>query len=168
MKIKTLILGELQTNCYILTIEDECVIIDPADDFSCIKENVGNKKVVGCLVTHFHFDHIGALEEVLSKYDLDINKVNSDKFNFEILETPGHTIESKTFYFFKEKLFFSGDFLFKGNIGRTDLGGNNRLMKESLSKIEKYDSDITIYPGHGEKTTLGEEKKNFQQYVEYL
>ncbi|MBO7523142.1 MAG: MBL fold metallo-hydrolase, partial [Bacteroidales bacterium] len=50
--------------------------------FSKIKEYLKGKKVVGCLITHFHGDHIGALEEVLSYYDLDINKINSKKFKF--------------------------------------------------------------------------------------
>lgn len=168
MQIKTLILGDLETNCYIVSIDNECLIIDPADDFSSIRESLSDKKVVGCLVTHFHFDHIGALEEVLSKYNLEINKVKSNKFKFDIIETPGHTIESKTFYFPEEKIFFSGDFLFQNSIGRTDLGGNNQLMKESLDKIESYPDDITIYPGHGPTTNLGNEKKNFSKYKEYL
>ena len=103
MNVERLIVGDIDTNCYIVNIDDEYIIIDPGDDFSKIKEHLKGKKVVGCLVTHFHFDHIGALEEVISYYDLEVNKVNSKKFKFEIIKTPGHTIDSKTFYFKKAK-----------------------------------------------------------------
>ena len=50
---------------------------------------------------------------------------------------------------------FVGDFLFKDGIGRTDLGGNVLDMKKSLLKISKYDKNIDIYPGHGDKSKLG-------------
>ena len=66
MNIKRLILGYLDTNVYILTIDNEAIIIDPADDFNTIKKELKDYKVVGCLLTHYHPDHMGALEEVLS------------------------------------------------------------------------------------------------------
>ena len=60
---------------------------------------------------------------------------------------------------------FTGDFLFYLSVGRTDLEyGNNDEMLKSIEKIKKYNDDITIYPGHSSKTTLGFEKK----YNEYL
>lgn len=164
MEVKRIIVGPLETNCYLLTIDDEVLIIDPGDNFPLIKENIGNKKPTGCLVTHFHQDHIEALEEVISKYDLEINKVNSDKFKFKILETPGHTFDSKTFYFASEQIMFTGDFIFKSSIGRTDLGGNDQDMIESLEMIKQYEDDIKIYPGHGPSTTLGAEKNRFSLY----
>ncbi len=164
MDIKTLVVGALETNCYILKIDDECLIIDPGDDFNKIKEAVKDYKVVGCLVTHFHPDHIGSLEEVLSTYDIDVNKVNSNKFKFETIETPGHTFDSKTFYFKTKHLMFTGDFIFNNSIGRTDLGGNDKDMIESLEMLKSYPDDITIYPGHGPSTNLGEEKKRFSLY----
>ena len=55
---------------------------------------------------------------------------------------------------------FVGDFIFYENIGRVDLpGGSYQEMLESLKKMKKYSNDITLYPGHGEKTTLGHERK---------
>ena len=63
---------------------------------------------------------------------------------------------------------FCGDFLFKDTFGRTDLGGNNEDMIKSLELINRYDDDITLYPGHGSKTTLGLEKKHFKEYISYL
>ena len=56
---------------------------------------------------------------------------------------------------------FCGDFIFKGCIGRCDLaGGDIRIMMKSIDKIKKYNDDIIVYPGHGDKTTLGYEKEN--------
>lgn len=165
MEIKKVIVGPLETNCYILKNNNECLVIDPGADFPKIKKEIGENKVVGCLVTHFHQDHIEALEELLSYYNVEINNINNNNFNFIILETPGHTFDSRTFYFPKEKIMFCGDFLFKNGIGRTDLGGNQKDMINSLHEIEKYDDEITIYPGHGPSTTLGQEKRNFSLYI---
>ena len=164
MKITTIKVGDLATNCYLLEKNGKVLIIDPGDDFSLIKSKIESKHVVGCLVTHFHFDHIGALEEVLSYYNLEVNKVTAPDFVFETIETPGHTFDSKTFYFKNEKVMFTGDFIFKSSIGRTDLGGNDKDMVYSLNLIEKYADDIAIYPGHGPSTNLGQEKKNFRTY----
>ena len=164
MDIKRVIVGPLETNCYILTIDNECLIVDPGDDFQIIKENIGSKKVIGCLVTHFHPDHIGALEEVISYYDIEINKQNYNNFEYEIIETPGHTFDSKTFYFKKINTMFTGDFIFKSSIGRTDLGGSDDDMKKSLDSFKEYQDNIIIYPGHGPSTTLGVEKKYFDLY----
>ena len=164
MDIKVIKVGPLETNCYILTIDNECIIIDPGDDFPKIKETISTNKVIGCLVTHFHQDHIEALEEVVSHYDVEINKPSYGKFKYEIIETPGHTFDSKTFYFKDINTMFTGDFIFKSSIGRTDLGGNDNDMKKSLEDFKKYDDDIIIYPGHGPKTTLGTEKINFIFY----
>ena len=164
MDIKVIKVGPLETNCYILTIENESIIIDPGDDFNKIKEAIGTNKIIGCLVTHFHQDHIEALEEVVSHYDVEINKPKYGKFNYETIETPGHTFDSKTFYFKDINTMFTGDFIFKSSIGRTDLGGNDKDMIDSLEKFKQYDDDITIYPGHGPKTTLGQEKINFIFY----
>lgn len=164
MKIEKIEVGYLNTNCYILKIDDECVIIDPGDEFPKIKKAVGDNKVVGVLVTHFHQDHIYALEEVLSYYDAELNKVNSTKFKFETIETPGHTNDSRTFYFKKNNIMFTGDFIFNANIGRTDLGGSDKDMQESLEMIKKYPDDTIIYPGHGPETILGKEKSLFSSY----
>lgn len=164
MKIDCLVVGDLETNCYIISLEKECLIIDPGDDFLSIKNFVKDKKVVGCLVTHFHFDHIGALEEILGFYDLEINKVQSKNFKFEIIPTPGHTSDSKTFYFKGENIMFTGDFIFNHTIGRTDLGGNDEDMKHSLKEFKQYDDNIIIYPGHGPSTILKNEKKYFDLY----
>lgn len=164
MDISKVVVGILETNCYIISIGNDCIVIDPGDNFEKIKKEIGNKKVVGCLVTHFHYDHIGALEELISTYNIEINKLNT-KFDYEIIETPGHTFDSKTFYFKKINTMFIGDFIFKNGIGRTDLGGNDIDLKESLEIIKKFPDETILYPGHGDSTTLGAEKKHFSKYI---
>lgn len=163
MNIETIKVGELETNCYILSKDNKCLIIDPGDEYSKIVKALGDKDVIGCLVTHFHIDHIGALEEILYKYDIEVNEENNI-FKYEIIETPGHTFDSKTFYFKDENIMFDGDFIFKDGIGRTDLGGSDKDMQNSLKMIEQYDENIKLYPGHGPSTTLKEEKKHFNMY----
>ena len=119
------------------------------------------------LITHYHFDHVGALEDVKKYYNVDVIDYRSNKnqnignFTFDIILTPGHKEDAVTYYFKKEKLMFVGDFIFKGSIGRCDLeGGNIYEMEESLEKIKKCDKDIILYPGHGKYTILENELKN--------
>lgn len=166
MKIKIIKNGALDENCYILSEEDKYLIIDPGSGFDKIKESI-NGEVLGILITHRHFDHIGALRECMNEYKCPIydkNTTNEETykvgpFSFNVIFTPGHTMDSITFYFFKEKTMFVGDFIFEGNIGRCDLeGGDYNLMKQSISMIKKYPDDTTIYSGHGEFTKLGHEK----------
>jgi hydroxyacylglutathione hydrolase len=75
------------------------------------------------------------------------------------LHTPGHTEGSTCFYLRREATLFTGDLLFKGNIGRTDLPGSDpAAMAESLSRIAtSLPAATRVYPGHGEATTLGAE-----------
>ena len=164
MVIDRLILGPLSTNCYILKKDNNCIIIDPADEFEKIKECVGNLNVVGLIITHSHFDHVGALKQVedfynIKKLETEEKEYSIEGFNFEIINAKGHTDDSIIVYFKKEKIMFVGDFIFKDSIGRTDIGGNISDMKKSIEMMKKY-SDITLYPGHREKTTIDYEKKN--------
>jgi hydroxyacylglutathione hydrolase len=74
------------------------------------------------------------------------------------LHTPGHTEGSTCFYLASQKALFSGDVLFKGNVGRVDLpGGDARLMEQSLRRVAELPADTRVYPGHGEQTTIGAE-----------
>ena len=163
MKINRVVVGLLETNCYILTINNKCLVIDPGNEIDKINKVIGNKKVVGVIITHRHFDHIGALSYfdeslVFDKNNLEEAKYNIDGFNFEVIYTPGHKEDCITIYFEKEKAMFTGDFIFEGTIGRMDLeGGNPFDMKNSLSKMKKYDKNIIIYPGHGNLTYLYKE-----------
>jgi glyoxylase-like metal-dependent hydrolase (beta-lactamase superfamily II) len=168
MKIESLKLGYLQTNCYFLTKNNKVLLIDPADEFEKIKNKLEGLTVIGVIVTHNHFDHIGALNEVLKEYNTSLYNFNNlkeginmiDDFKFEVIYTPGHTNDSITIYFMEEKVMFVGDFIFKNSIGRTDLPtGNYNEMMSSINKIKSY-QDVIIYPGHGENTNLEYEKKH--------
>lgn len=167
MNVEKIETGYLKENCYIISRNNTCLIVDPGDNFSDIKDLIGNKKVLAVLITHYHFDHVGALDDIIKEYGIKVIDHNSEKhqiigsFKFEIINTKGHTKDAVSYYFKEDKIMFTGDFLFKENIGRCDLiGGNINEMLESIAKIKKYDKDIKIYPGHGSDTMLEYEFKN--------
>ena len=167
MQIKCIPVGYLQANCYIVSIDNKAILIDPGDEAQKIESHLNGLELVGILLTHNHFDHTGALSYFEEKYHLKHNE-KIYGFSYEIIKTPGHTKDSLTFYFPEEKIMFTGDFLFKETIGRMDLpGGSVEDMKKSLELISNYDDDIIVYPGHEEKTILGEEKKLFQFYFSH-
>ncbi len=168
MKVETVVVGSLDENCYILKKENTCLVVDPGDDYQKIKEAIGECKVLAVLITHSHFDHIGALREFLKKRSIKIFKKSNvleqhyqiGNFSFQVLQTPGHSSDSISFYFEEEKKMFVGDFVFYEDIGRCDLPtGNFTQMEESIKKLKQYPDEITLYPGHGVPTTLEHEKK---------
>ena len=76
----------------------------------------------------------------------------------QALHTPGHTEGSTCFYLPSEETIFTGDLLFKGNVGRTDLrGGDSRAMERSLARVADLPAETRVMPGHGEPTTIGAE-----------
>jgi hydroxyacylglutathione hydrolase len=78
---------------------------------------------------------------------------------FKVLHVPGHTPGSAAFYDEKADVLFSGDTLFQGDRGRTDLpGGNEALIQQSLKRLRSMDEKIVVCPGHGPVTTIGEER----------
>lgn len=165
MDIKTLVVGELQENCYIVTKNGKTIIIDPGDEAKRIINACKNFDVVEILITHHHFDHIGALKEIEKYFNLKENQ-NSGNFNYEVINTPGHTSDSISFYFKEDNVLFSGDFLFNGAIGRTDLPtGNMREMISSLKLMRVLPENTLVYPGHGESTMLKKEVANFVNYL---
>lgn len=166
MEIKTVVVGSLDTNCYILIKNNSALVIDPGDDYDKILHTIGNNKVVGVLITHNHFDHIGALSNFDKKIIYDFSNLEEKEytvadFNFEVIYTPGHTSDSVSYYFKEVDSLFCGDFIFYESIGRCDLPtGNFNIMKESINKIKKYPTNIKIYPGHDISTTLTHEIEN--------
>lgn len=169
MKIEKIIVGNLECNCYLLEIDGSVLVIDPGDDSDKIINMIGNRLVDGIIITHYHFDHIGALGNIVSKYgcsvydryNLNEGKNVINKFIFDVIYTEGHKEDCITIYFKEDKIMFCGDFIFCDSIGRCDLpGGNIDDMMESIEKIKLYDNDIILYPGHGHTTTIGYEKEN--------
>lgn len=175
MKMLKLIVGELETNCYILYESGKCLIIDPGAEENNIIKQIEKMKLtpVAILLTHNHFDHTGCALSLSDFYKISIfdhknlfegTKVISP-FQFKTIYTKGHSPSSICFYFEEYNIMFVGDFIFYENIGRVDLpGGSYQDMIQSIEKIKKYDDDIILYPGHGKQTTLGHEKK----YNEYF
>lgn len=168
MEIKKIITGSLEENCYILINDNNALVVDPGDNIEKIIDKLKELNLIGILITHYHFDHVGALNDLLEYKNVPIYDYKSEKkeykienFVFDIIETKGHKEDSVTFYFKNEQIMFTGDFIFKGTIGRTDLiGGNMNQMMESIKKIKNYDENIILYPGHGDSTTLKEEIQN--------
>ncbi|WP_372806442.1 MBL fold metallo-hydrolase [Pontiella sp.] len=79
--------------------------------------------------------------------------------HFQVIETPGHTPGGCCLLFPESDILISGDTLFKGSCGRTDLpGGNARLLKDSLAKLKQLPDNVSVYPGHGPETTIGSER----------
>lgn len=172
MKVNRIVVGELETNCYVLEKNNNVLIIDPGDEYVKIEKFVKNKNVVGILLTHSHFDHVGCVEDFVNNYGVDVfdsksldegNNVIAN-FRFEVIRTYGHTMDSISFYFADDKVMFTGDFLFYDTIGRCDFVDSNvEEMKRSIIRIKEFSDDIVIYPGHGCETNLGREKE-FNSY----
>ena len=163
LKIITVVTGYLEENCYILHNDKDALIIDPGDDSNKIIDAIGNLNVLGILITHYHFDHVGALDDIKSKYKkakLVDFKSNKDQtigdFKFKIIENFGHTMDSVSYYFEDDKKLFCGDFVFRESIGRFEME-DMPIMLDSLEKFKKLDRDIKVYPGHGEYTEVGYE-----------
>lgn len=165
MIVDKVVTGYLEENCYLIEKDNKVIVIDPGDEAPKIIKKINDRNVCSVIITHHHFDHVGALNEILKKYNLketilEEGKHNLEGFNIEVINTPGHTKDSKCYYFYDENIMFTGDFVFKNSIGRCDLeGGNIKEMNKSIERIKKYNDKIKIFPGHGDSTTLGYEKK---------
>lgn len=98
---------------------------------------------------------------VPGKYLEDGDVLELDDHSFEVIHIPGHSPGGIVFYFEQEKVLLSGDVLFKGSIGRSDLpGGNQNDLIEGIQKrLLTLPDDVKVYPGHGPVTTIGEERR---------
>ena len=193
LRIKTLPLGENQTNCYLVWGENAaaCVVIDPGYDPDYILEQVAalGKTVEAIFLTHCHFDHVGAVKQMAKEtacqiyvnqkewvmppsWLFPINGTAIDQLTFykegdrlslagaefSVLETPGHTPGCVCLQ--SEDVIFTGDTLFAGSIGRTDFpGGDWDTICASLIRLSELPEELTVYPGHGECTTIGNENR---------
>ncbi|MDD3629084.1 MAG: MBL fold metallo-hydrolase [Candidatus Humimicrobiaceae bacterium] len=192
MRLLKLELGIFKVNCYILSLDNVNVIIDPGAEFMVIKKNLEKSGIKPDFIlnTHGHYDHIGAVNDIISYYDIPFyiheleeqiitdplkncssffgenelslktyNLIKEEDYNrflslgIEIINVPGHTPGSIMLKV--EDTLFTGDLLFKGSAGRTDLpGGSIIQIKKSLAKLKNMDYRLKIYPGHGQESTL--------------
>ena len=111
--------------------------------------------------------YLNASEQIRRPYTVEADVLLCDGEEFEaggigfrVIATPGHTLGSCCYYVASEKWLYSGDTLFCGSIGRSDLPtGNGRQIMESVAMLtDTFDDDVKVYPGHGETTTIGYEK----------
>lgn len=104
----------------------------------------------------FHMPDVDYDLPDLGSFVKDGDKLAFGSHTFNVIATPGHTKGSVFYYCPDEKVAFSGDTLFKGSIGRTDLpGGSMFQIIQSLRMITQLPDDVVILPGHGDKTTIG-------------
>ena len=208
MKINHYVVGQVQTNCYIVINNEtkDCFIIDPGASGKQLAEKLkqDNLNPVAVLLTHGHFDHAGAAEELAKEFDIKIYAheaerdtladpkknvswmiganesyhvdvflkdneiINLADFEIKVLHTPGHTEGGCCYYISEEHVVFSGDTLFAESVGRTDFPGGSmsqivRSIQEkllTLSEAGNLETDIMVYPGHNEPTTIETERMN--------
>jgi hydroxyacylglutathione hydrolase len=169
MKIQ--IIPCLQDNYSYLIIDEkknDACVVDPSEARPIInfieKENINLKYILN---THHHFDHIGGNKELKERYNsivvgykhdakripeisilVEDNQIwKEDNFEAKIIHIPGHTTGHIGFYFFNEKIIFTGDTLFSLGCGKL-FEGTYKQMFQSLSKIKNLPDDTKIYCGH--------------------
>ena len=189
MTVQTIVVGDIQTNCYIIEDGGEAAVIDAGGDVAAIVTAlpVPPKYV---FATHGHFDHVLAVPELLREFpaakfymhdaDKDFRGITGfvpareiaeihtykegDRLalgdaEVEVLETPGHSKGSVTLKVADS--LFTGDTLFFETCGRVDFpGGNIEEMLRSLRKLSELKGGASVFPGHGEETTLKHERRN--------
>lgn len=188
IKYLTVVTGEMyQENCYIVFDDKDAIIIDPGDEFELIDNVITQNNLVpsAILLTHGHFDHVGAVKSLKEKYNIkvymnsedlellsfmrtkdfdidadvkELEEITAGNIKIKCIKTPGHSKGSVCYLV--DDLLFSGDTLFAGSIGRCDLpGGSPSVMLNTLSTvIVKLNDKLKVLPGHGQKSTIAEEK----------
>ena len=200
MDVRCFTVGAIAENCWVLRRDgaDRGLIVDPGDEADRILGAIDELGigVDAILLTHTHFDHIGAVAPVASateapvycpqlevpvladimswvppgfgpfeSYDADHALAGGERlelagFEIDVLHTPGHSPGHVTYSIPAEAALFSGDVLFQGSVGRTDLpGGDGPTLMESIrGLVEGFPEGTTVYPGHMGITTLGAER----------
>ena len=201
MDVRMFTVGLVAENTYIFRREgsDHGVIVDPGDEAPTLLGAIDALGITldGILLTHTHFDHVGAvapvakatgaevwvpeiekpvLADIMSfvpwpgfgpfeSWDAEHTVAGGEKLElggFEIdgLFTPGHSPGHVTFSIPDEQVIFSGDVLFQGSVGRTDLPGGDwpTLLESIRTLVDGLPAETTVYPGHMGVTTLGAER----------
>jgi hydroxyacylglutathione hydrolase len=209
MDLRMFTVGMVAENCYLFRRDgsDRALIIDPGDEAEKLLQAIDALGVSldGILLTHTHFDHVGAVAPVakatgaevwvpeIEKGVLaDINsfvpwpdfgpfesweaehtisggeKLELAGFDIDVISTPGHSPGHVTFSIPEEAVVFSGDVLFQGSVGRTDLPGGDwpTLLESIRTLVDTLPPETTVYPGHMGITSLGAERASNPFLVE--
>ncbi len=201
MDVRMFTVGPVQENCYLVRRDsaDGAVIVDPGDEAPKLLAAIDALGVTldAILLTHCHFDHIGAvapvaratgapvycpqievpvLQDIMAyvpwpgfgpfeSWDPEHTVQGGETLtvagiDFEVLFTPGHSPGHVTYAARDEGVLLSGDVLFQGSVGRTDLpGGDTDTLLRSIGELlDAFDDETTVYPGHMGITTLGAER----------
>jgi hydroxyacylglutathione hydrolase len=201
MDVRMFTVGMVQENCFLFRRDgsDSALIVDPGDEAEKLLGAIDELgvRLEGILLTHTHFDHVGAVAPVakatgaevwvpeLEKPVLaDINafvpwpdfgpfeswdaehtvsggeKLELAGFEIGVMFTPGHSPGHVTYSIPDEEVVFSGDVLFQGSVGRTDLPGGDwpTLLKSIGSLVDTLPETTRVHPGHMGLTTLGAER----------
>ena len=174
-----------ENNTWLVGDDAEVVVIDPAHGADAVDAAVGGRRVVAVLITHGHWDHVREAALFAARHGGVARMHPADHFLWEAelgdapfdalsdgdrfpvagvelvaMHTPGHTPGCVCFAFDAEKTLVSGDTLFQGSIGRTDLpGGSSKRIRESLAKLMGLDDGYGVLPGHGPATRIGDERR---------
>ncbi|MFD1899826.1 MBL fold metallo-hydrolase [Enterococcus termitis] len=201
LNIERILTGDIQENCYLIYNEENLLIIDPGAEARKIADLIEKtgKTPIAILLTHTHYDHIGAVEELRKQYkipvyvspleqewlsnpvlnlsglgrhddiadiivqpaevEFEMTDYELGGIRFSVVPTPGHSIGSVSFIF--DDFVVTGDALFKGSIGRTDLhtGDMTQLLHSITTYLFTLPDEFPAYPGHGDATTIEHEKK---------
>lgn len=195
MKIQRFTGGILESNGYVLYQSEgqTSYIIDPGYNpkvyLDYLKKN--NLKLEGILLTHHHYDHTGAVDRIkkeldcpvyMHRADCDMYKKPVDVYmedgdvidlggeKLTVISTPGHTRGSVCFFSAKSRVAFTGDTIFNVDLGRTDLedGSEEEMRHSIIDIIDRWDSDIMIYPGHGDGCTMKKVRKINKEFNDII
>lgn len=188
MKIRKIPVGMLQENCYFVSDENgETAVIDPGDEADRLLGLLqsGGLTPRCILLTHGHFDHVGAAAALAERYHCPVYLHEADRalparltggplpqtralhegdelavgaLRFRVLETPGHSAGSVSLLC--GDALFSGDTIFAGGSwGRTDFtGGSEPALRASLRRLAALPPQTRVFPGHGPETTIAAER----------
>ena len=189
LKVHAMALGAYQTNCYILHDETSksCCVVDPGYEADTVLDKLDSLGLTleAILLTHGHFDHVGGVKELAAETGCDVyihpddlamppmmtagplyytktytegTRLQLAGLDISVLHTPGHTPGSVCLLV--DDTLVSGDTLFAGSCGRTDLpGGDWNTIRTSLLRLASIEANLWVLPGHGESTTLAGEKR---------
>ena len=169
MKIKRFVCNAFQENAYVVSDGAECIIIDPGftgGELPALYDYLAAEGLTpsAILLTHSHPDHTCGLQALVKRFGIPVKAAQAETGafagEFTVIATPGHTPDSVCYYSEKDAILFTGDTLFAGTIGRTDLPGGNYddEIRSIMEKLIFLPGETVIYPGHGPQSTIARER----------